>query len=385
MPKKILYESAVHHFLLAGSRLQHELGAEGARLAAWIRDLRLERAGPAQLRVTWRAPVAGQYTVDFAQAQFYTKGDGTTPIEGDLKGHDAIRDANAVFFDGQFRAVLDEAKYPAGVVPSTERSVEEAFHDHWAATVDPREIDVRRMNEAPTAPEMRYIRRQLGDLRNRTVLDLGCGLGEASVYFALEGADVTATDLSPGMLDVTRRLAEANGVSVRTHLSAAEDLQFRNGETFDIIYAGNILHHVDVTATIDRLCTVLRPGGTFVSWDPVAYNPVINVYRRMATEVRTPGEHPLTKRDLDMLASRFSSSHRRFFWLTTLLIFIWMALVQRRDPNKERYWKKVVDEADRWAPLYKPLALLDRLMLKVIPPLGYLCWNVVFVGRRPRQ
>ena len=49
-----------------------------------------------------------------------------------------------------------------------------------------------------------------------------------------------------------------------------------------------------------------------------------------------------------------------------------MALVQRRNPNKERYWKMVITEADRWAPIYKPLEKFDNLILKFLPPLRFL-------------
>jgi hypothetical protein len=75
----------------------------------------------------------------------------------------------------------------------------------------------------------------------------------------------------------------------------------------------------------------------------------------------------------------------RWFWLNTLLIFILMAVVQFRSPNKERYWKKVIEEADTWAWLYRPLAALDRGLLKVLPFLRPLCWNVVIVGKGLHQ
>ena len=42
----------------------------------------------------------------------------------------------------------------------------------------------------------------------------------------------------------------------------------------------------------------LKPGGMFFSYDPLTYNPLINVYRRMATAVRTTDEAPLTVADI---------------------------------------------------------------------------------------
>jgi 2-polyprenyl-3-methyl-5-hydroxy-6-metoxy-1,4-benzoquinol methylase len=301
---------------------------------------------------------------------------------------------NIAFFDGEVRAVLAKAglsgetklAMPAAGSPAAARKhAEEVFHDQWAAGVDVAAIDIRRMNEVCTAPEMRQITAALGDLRGRTLLDVGCGLGEAAVYFALQGAEVTATDISPGMCDATRRLAAANGVDVVTHVSAAEDLGLAKDCQFDIIYTGNTLHHADLAAMLDNILPHLKSDGVFASWDPVAYNPVINIYRAIATKVRTADEHPLRLRDVREVTGRFASAEVKWFWLTALLIFIIMAVVQFRSPNKERYWKKVVEEADRWAWLYRPLAALDRGLLKVLPFLAPLCWSVVIVGRRPQK
>ncbi len=128
------------------------------------------------------------------------------------------------------------------------------------------------------------------------------------------------------MCAVARRLAEANGVEISTHVSAAEDLGLPADRKFDVIYTGNTLHHVDIAATMPRLLRHLQPGGIFVSWDPLAYNPAINVYRRRAAEVHTVDEHPLRRADIRAIRGCFQESTTRYFWLSTLLIFIIMAV-----------------------------------------------------------
>ncbi len=397
MPKKILYESAIHQLLWAGKRLRVSLPpAPAATLASWLASLQFENPGAGAVLVRWPGPAAGSHTLSLKPARFYTRGDASAHTQrqadaGLVFADDRVMDGNIAYFDTELRAMLAAAQvFPSGLPAAAaaadqdRKHAEEVFHDEWAASEDVTRINVRQRNEACTAPEMRHIRRALGDLKGRTLLDVGCGLGEASVYFALEGATVTATDISPGMCEATRRLATANGVTLATHVSAIEDLGLPAGQQYDIIYTGNTLHHADLTATLDNLLPHLKPDGVFVSWDPVAYNPVINLYRAIATKVRTEDEHPLRLRDVRAVTARFEHAEVAWYWFTALLIFMLMVAVQFRSPNKERFWKKVVDEADQWAWLYRPLAALDRGLLAVLPFLRPLCWNVVIVASRPK-
>jgi 2-polyprenyl-3-methyl-5-hydroxy-6-metoxy-1,4-benzoquinol methylase len=262
---------------------------------------------------------------------------------------------------------------------------EEEFHDNWALSEDFTNIDVININEAVTAPEMRHITKSLGDITGRSLLDLGCGLGEASVYFAIKGAKVTSTDISGKMLELTKDLAKRYDVDVATHKSTAEDLMFEADTQFDIIYSGNLFHHIDMNEVLPRLVKILKEDGTLVSWDPIAYNPIINIYRKIAMQVRTVDEHPLTVKDIKRFDEYFNKVEKTYFWFSTLVIFMIMAAVQFRNPNKVRYWKKVVEEGDKWAFIYKPLAALDKFLLMIFPPFRYLCWNVVIKASGPKK
>ncbi len=262
--------------------------------------------------------------------------------------------------------------------------VEESFHDDWAQNEDLESLDVTQTFTACTSPELRGIFKHLGDLHGKKVLDVGCGLGEASVFFALQGATVTATDLSDGMLTFTNRLAAKNGVKVRTHKASADSLDLPDSEKFDVIYAGNLFHHVQLAPTLLLLKKHLAPGGTLTSWDPLIYNPVINVYRMMAKDVRTPDERPLSRKELKIFKENFSDVTFQYYWFFTLIVFVLMFVFRGQNPNKVRFWKKVTDDASFWAPLYRPLEFLDRIVLKVFPFLKLLCWNVVVFAKGPR-
>ena len=91
---------------------------------------------------------------------------------------------------------------------------ETEFHDAWAADTPLDAVLVRECFESPTALENRFILALMGNLRGKRVLDIGAGLGESSVYFALQGAEVTTTDISPLMVDKVLQLARNYGVRV---------------------------------------------------------------------------------------------------------------------------------------------------------------------------
>lgn len=264
---------------------------------------------------------------------------------------------------------------------------EEVFHDDWAASTPAGEILVDESFEGPCALEHRIILRRWGGpgaLRGARLLDVGCGLGEASVYFAKLGAEVVASDLSPGMVAKAEELAAHHGVGdrVRGHVAAAEELWPWEGE-FDYAYAGNVVHHVgDRDGFWTNLRTALVPGGRFATWDPVKYNPAINVYRRMATEVRTEDERPLGIGDLRDARRFFPGAVADFTWIARLGLFLSYRM-RGMDPNRVRYWKRIHQETAATLPWFWGAASLADRALCEMPWVRWLAWNITITGARP--
>lgn len=94
------------------------------------------------------------------------------------------------------------------------------------------------------------------------VLEVGCGEGRDSVFFATRGCDVTSLDVSAAGLRKAERLASAHGVRVRWVCGdAASDIP---DGPFDFIYSCGALHYVPRDrrpGLFDRLAAVTRPGG----------------------------------------------------------------------------------------------------------------------------
>jgi SAM-dependent methyltransferase len=259
---------------------------------------------------------------------------------------------------------------------------EAMFHDAWASSTNLDDVLVRECFEAPTALENQFILRRMGALRGKRILDIGAGLGESSVYFALQGAQVTTTDISPLMVAKVLELAAKFTVQVEGIVSTAEALNVPENH-FDFVYIANTIHHVaDRGKLFSQIRRALKPGGRFFSYDPLAYNPAIKVYRRMATEVRTPDENPLTRADLKRARSYFCDVGHHEFWIATLVLFAKYYVLDRVHPNADRYWKRILKETPESLWWWKPLLLVDGVLSRV-PGLRFWSWNMVMWGTKP--
>jgi len=266
--------------------------------------------------------------------------------------------------------------------PSEVHKREMQFHDVWARTAELDSQAVRACFEAPTAVENRFILRLMGPLQEKRILDIGSGLGESTVYFALQGACVTAVDISPEMVASTLRLANQHGVEVEGVVSSAEGLNVPAG-SYDFVYVANSIHHVEDRARLfEQIRSALKPGGRFFSVDPIEYNPAIQVYRSMATEVRTPDERPLRFADLNLVKRYFVNVGYRHFWILSQALFFKYYLIDRIHPNAARYWKRIFLETPDTLWWWRPLRAADELLTR-IPLLRWLAWNMVMWGERP--
>jgi len=102
------------------------------------------------------------------------------------------------------------------------------------------------------------------------VLDVAAGTGNASLPAAAAGAEVTASDLTPELLEVGRTHAEQQGLALTWQPADAEDLPFEDG-SFDVVMSSiGVMFAPHHQKAADELVRVCRPGGTLglLSWTP---------------------------------------------------------------------------------------------------------------------
>jgi 2-polyprenyl-3-methyl-5-hydroxy-6-metoxy-1,4-benzoquinol methylase len=174
-------------------------------------------------------------------------------------------------------------------------------------------IERYRNPPADTTFPLEYAFHLLGDVRNKTVVDLGCGDGLNTVILASLGAKVISVDISDKSLDVTYKRARANHVesNVRLVHSDAAGITLNDGEA-DRVLCAAILHHVDGVETARQIQRVLKPGGSAVFEEPMTGPEWVGAIKRWLPKnpSATEDEAPLTL-DQVQAVSRAVGSHGR--------------------------------------------------------------------------
>lgn len=98
------------------------------------------------------------------------------------------------------------------------------------------------------------------NLKNKDVLDLGCGDGRyALVIKSLGARTVAGVDNSQTMIDLAKTTSLT--ADIRFKLANAEQLPFDN-DSFDLVFSYFVFHHIpNLKAAIKETSRVLKPGG----------------------------------------------------------------------------------------------------------------------------
>ncbi len=103
----------------------------------------------------------------------------------------------------------------------------------------------------------------LGNLRGKSLIDIGCGPGVYSVEFAKKGAKVFGLDISRKMLDKARNNAKMTNIKLTLQEADAHFLPFMD-KSFDItVFILTILN----AKMVQEAARVLKPDGLFLFSD----------------------------------------------------------------------------------------------------------------------
>jgi len=90
---------------------------------------------------------------------------------------------------------------------------------------------------------MEYIRQKY-DIQGDKALDLGCGMGELSVFLALQGWDLVGVDMDEKQLKIAHLLSEENRNVAKFVKADAYNLPLSN-EKFDLVICFDVFEHIE--------------------------------------------------------------------------------------------------------------------------------------------
>ncbi len=120
------------------------------------------------------------------------------------------------------------------------------------------------------------------------VLDVAAGTGNASIPAAKLGAQVTASDLTPELLEGGRKEAEADELELEWVEADAENLPFEDA-SFDVVISSiGVMFAPNHRRAADEMVRVARPGGTvgLLCWTPEGM--IGSLFRTMGSFMPAP-------------------------------------------------------------------------------------------------
>lgn len=115
-----------------------------------------------------------------------------------------------------------------------------------------------------TPVRMGYLKNVIGDVKGKTILDIGCGGGLISVPLSRLGGKVTGVDADKQAITVAKQHSTTQGLEIEFLHGAAENL-VADGRQFDVVVALEVIEHIDNPDLFVKLCSELvKPDGVII-------------------------------------------------------------------------------------------------------------------------
>jgi ubiquinone/menaquinone biosynthesis C-methylase UbiE len=129
-------------------------------------------------------------------------------------------------------------------------------------------------------------------LKDKTVLDLGCGFGIRSIILSqYDTKRVVGVDINNERLAGFKLLKNGLNIPVSIRCNSASNMHFKNN-VFDIVYCNEFISHVhDLTTTLSEIYRVLKKGGFVFISDENAENVLekfflFKIYKKYSNQVK---------------------------------------------------------------------------------------------------
>jgi SAM-dependent methyltransferase len=169
---------------------------------------------------------------------------------------------------------------------------------------------------ADTIYPLEYSFHLLGDVRGKTVLDLGCGTGENLIPLIERGARVIGIDISAELISLAQERLVRSGLQATLQVGSAYETGLPDASV-DVIFCMSLIHHLEIARVRDEMLRILTPQGIVILKEPIRFS---RGYARLRSllpdrEDISEYEHPVTREELSVMTQTFRVEGTRYFRL----------------------------------------------------------------------
>lgn len=154
-----------------------------------------------------------------------------------------------------------------------------AIKKWWEETSESYQKDSRipvSIHYGPGSPGETHFK-LLGNLKDKRVLELGCGGAQCGIAMAKKGAKVIGVDISREQLKFAEKLAEKNRVKIKFIQGDIKNLKQIKSNSQDIVFTAWALHYIeDLSGCFKEVHRTLKKGGIFVLSLPHPFYGLVN-------------------------------------------------------------------------------------------------------------
>lgn len=215
----------------------------------------------------------------------------------------------------------------------------DAFQNHGNATTH--HVDIPDVNNAVFKRAVEHF----GDVRGKTLVDVGCGSGASSLFFASLGAKVISIDLSEVAIANLERYCTEQRIDNITPVELPA-LQIATLGTVDLVFGAMILHHIEPFGQFAQtLRHAIKPDGRAFFFENNGRSNAMMWFRKhvigkfWVPKYGDVDESPLAPGEIDELRKHFHV-HTEFpemIYVQMASLYLLRGFMQRQFVSLDRY------------------------------------------------
>jgi malonyl-CoA O-methyltransferase len=197
--------------------------------------------------------------------------------------------------------------------------------------------------------EKRPLLKMIGNVKNKKILDVGCGTGRITVRLLRRGAIVCGIDITKAMLEKAKKKVLKFKNRCELKLGSAYQIPYPDAE-FDVVVCSLVISHLkNLDKVVGEMARVLKPNGEIVISD---MHPYGILFLRWSTTFPTFGKFYKIKNYVHLFEDYLKCCEKNK-----------LKLVEVKEPKVTKRVVKAIEEGNRkfW---HRKLSRKERKELK---------------------